>query len=234
MVQAYAALALPLAAFVQYSQKSILKYPLLAIALLFTIYNFWLTHQAHRGGLIEAGNMTKAYFWKILGKSKETAGEDVRKFLDTDEEFTGVRKNVVLLYKNDFENDTTNTCTDGIAGKRSLCLNKERQFSPEFSAAISNNDADYVRAKATFRATNKEWDVWRMCQFVVKFKNNDQEVKQKQIRVFRLLNDGQTRDLYLDVKLPEESFNKVSVSFWNADSDKQILIDDLVIEKYTE
>lgn len=234
MVQAYAVLAFPLAAFTQFVKNSNWKFPVLALVLLFTAYNLWLTHQAHRGGLLEAGNMTKAYFWRIVGKNKDTVPKDVRKFLDTDEEFTGVRKDVAVLLSNDFEQDTTLHCSQVISGKRSLCLTKEKQYSPEFRAPIKNGDADYVRATAEIRVLNKEWDVWKMAQFIIKIYNQDQFVKQEFIRVHRIMDDNQTRTLYVETKLPKEPFDNVRVSFWNADSDKELIIDNLVLEKFNE
>src|SRR5690606_25911576 len=103
MVQAYAVLAFPLAAFTQFWQQSKWKIPVVLFLVFCIWYNFWLTHQAHRGGLLVAGDMTNTYFFKVFGKSRETIDPDSPKFLDINEEFTGTRKNVTVLYANDFE-----------------------------------------------------------------------------------------------------------------------------------
>ena len=66
-----------------------------------------------------------------------------------------------------------------------------------------------------------------MTQFMVKFYRKDEVVKWNYIRVFRVLNENETRTIHLDAKLPDVEFERVAVTFWNADSDKPILIDNL-------
>jgi hypothetical protein len=38
--------------------------------------------------------------------------------------------------------------------------------------------------------------------------------------------------LYIDVSIPDKTFDAVEVSFWNANSPKTLLIDDLAIESF--
>ncbi|MEM9847780.1 MAG: glycosyltransferase family 39 protein, partial [Bacteroidota bacterium] len=82
MVQAYPVLAIPLAAFLAWVwEQKIWKYAFLTLAALFLYYNFWLIHQAHLGGLLRPGEMTKPYFWGIVGRFE--VGEEKQKLLDT-------------------------------------------------------------------------------------------------------------------------------------------------------
>ena len=233
MVQSYAVLAFPLAAFVQWIfKKSYLKWGLIGLALLFSYYNLWLTYQAHGGGLFDPDNMTKAYFWKILGRYDLPI--EAKKLLDTDEEFIGERKTIELIYQNDFETDSSmmNCNLSPINGKQSLCLNAENQDSVVFKMPLKGKKADWVRAAANIRIGQKEWNKWRMTQCYIRFKNGEQILKERKIRLQRLLNDGATQLIFLDSKWPNEAVDEIEVYFWNGDGQLPILIDDLKIELF--
>ena len=64
MVQAYAVLAFPLAAFFRALMgfKTVLQIILCALLALFVTMNLWFTRQAHQGGMLHAGFMNKAYY----------------------------------------------------------------------------------------------------------------------------------------------------------------------------
>ena len=70
-----------------------------------------------------------------------------------------------------------------------------------------------------------------MTQFVVRLVNKSKPgegiIKENMVRVYRLLDDGVTRNISLDVKLPTEHYDSVRVLFWNGDSDKELIISDL-------
>ncbi len=236
MVQAYPVLAIPLTAFLQFIFRRGKSFGV-TLGLLFVFfiyYNLWMTHQAHRGGHFYTDQMTKAYFWKIFGRFD--IPEDACKLMDTDEEFTGERKHIKVLLENDFESEQDTLFCDlpPINGQHSLCVNKERQNSPSYVVACNNGDFDWVRASATFLCKYKEWDNWRMAQLIVKFSHEGHSVKERGIRVYRLLKGGQQRRLYIDVSCPKKAFDKVEVFIWNSDGTKPLLIDDLLLEGYDE
>ena len=233
MVQSYPVWALALAAFVEwvFRQKRFFQVWFLVTAGLLLWYNCWLTHHAHKGGLLKVGEMTKAYFWKILGKSEME--ENAIKLLDTKDEVRGERQNLQSLYLNDFEADSVRCPVPAISGNNSLCLDEARQSSPVYNIPLPAPDARWVRVTAQFRCDQKEWDVWKMTQWVVRFSNKGQKVKENMIRIFRLLDSGQTRQLYLDAKLPKKPFDRIEVFFWNAGSPKVLLVDDLQVESFT-
>ncbi len=236
MIQSYPILAISLAIFVERVQNiRLLNYAFLFIAGLFVYFNIWLTHQAHLGGLLYTGQMTKSYFWKILGRYE--VSDDVFKLLDTDEEFTAERKNVKVLYSNDFETDTLINSGDlpPITGAKSLTLDASNQFSPIYKCPINpqeKGEEKWVRVKCDFRCRNKEWETWKMTQFIVRYCDKDNVVKEKLIRVFRVLTDGQTKEIYLDTKMPEQSFDNIQVLFWNSGSSHPIAIDNIKIETF--
>jgi len=233
MVQSYPILAFPFAAFVEYTLRTkYWKYIFAFLFIVFSYYNLWLTRQAHKDGMLKVGFMTKAYFWKILGRYEKN--ENDLKLLDTKEYYEGYRKNIKIIYKNDFEKDTTvvDCGLKPIQGQRSLCLNKDIQWSEIKNIAVPSNEGKWLRAEADFYAPNKEWDVWKMTQFIVDFNdNNNKRIKERMIRVYRLLQGNNKKNIYLDAKIPPNT-KSVTVKFWNGDGNKKILIDNLKLEVY--
>lgn len=234
MIQSYAILAFPLAAFIEWVSNKWWKYIFLVLGIVFLSYNIWLTHHAHKGGLLKPGQMTDAYLWNIIGHNKVEA--DVYKLLDTDEIFKGERKDVKLILEQDFEQDSSAMLCpiEIINGNGSLCLNADRQKSQRYVQPFSNQDFEWVRAQASFRCQQKEWDVWRMAKMHLWILNGDEVIKTRSVRLYRFLWHGGTRDIYIDVSIPDTTFDSIGVSFTNEGSDKPLLIDDLQIEVFNE
>ncbi|MCS7037240.1 MAG: hypothetical protein RMJ33_03715 [Saprospiraceae bacterium] len=235
MVQSYAVLAFPLTAFAQQVlsvRHTAFRAIFWALCAFFVYYNLWLTHQAHRGGLLEPEFMTRAYFWRIFLRWQ--APVDAKKLLDTDCDYGERRRNIRLIYENNFEGlPVQEGCPlTPIEGQRGLCLSAERQFSEVIVFPIVPMDGAKLRVWATFRAGEKEWNVWKMAQFIVKVKSGEQTVHERMIRVFRMLNGGETREIYQDLRLPKVSFDRIEILFWNAESDKPLAIDRLRAEQF--
>lgn len=229
MIQSYPVLLLAVAACAERVLSAKISGKLIAVVFLFfcTYYNIWLTHQAHRGGLYRAGEMTDAYLKAIFLKWK--ADPQTQFFLDRADD-AGTEFNASSeLYSNNFDNESDQYATTNyaISGK-SILLGKDRQSVPEYFFNLPVKQGSYVRCSATFRTERKEWNTWRMMQFIVKFYKADVMVDYKMVRVFRILNDNETRRIYFDAKLPGGA-DKAAVLFWNAESDKPILIDDLKV-----
>ncbi|MBV6429664.1 MAG: hypothetical protein KIPDCIKN_04239 [Haliscomenobacter sp.] len=236
MVQSYPVLAFPLTAFVGDLLKTKRwKYVFAPVALLFICLNLWWSHQAHKGRLFQTEQMNRAYFWAVLGKFK--VPEETLKLLDTNEPlFRGTRKNVKRLVYEDFEKDTSAFSCDmpPIEGLKSACLNAEQQMTPGYSAPLTNGEARWVRVGAVFRCRNKEWDLWRNAQLVVAFTKGQDKVKDKFIRVYRFLNDGETEYLYFDTRAPRKAFDRVTVYVWNSGGALPLLVDQLKLETFDE
>ena len=59
-------------------------------------------------------------------------------------------------------------------------------------------------------------------------------VKERKIKVQRLMNPNQTKSIFFDVKVPKEKINAIAVEFFNGHPKKEILIDNLKIEGFNE
>jgi hypothetical protein len=236
MVQAYPVLAFPLAAFFSLAEgRAWLRYLLVPLLLLLAYYNLWITHQAHRGGLFQTEQMTAAY-WKAIFLRYEVPEETI-KLLDTDELFSGTPENERILLEENFESDTLpHQCpVPPIEGQRSFCLTKEQQFTPAYRIPYQRQSGEeWIRVAVTVHCPSKEWNYWTMTQLIARMLNGEEKVKERQIRLHRLLHDGQTRRLHLDVRLPDEPFDAVEVLLWHAEGQKVLVVDELVVRGFGE
>lgn len=235
MIQIYPMLAFPLAAFFEHVLQNKIWRLIISILMLVCIYlNIWLLYQAHKGGHFEAEYTTPAYLRATLGRWH--IPDDTRKLLDIKYDFQGTKRDVNVIYRNDFENDKAQSIVNQnvINGKRSLSVDKLHPYSPKIEMPLSMNDKKWLRATATFKAVSKEWNTWSMMQWIVTLKKGEQEVKSFYLRPHRIMSDGETKKIWLDAKIQRYNFDKISISFWNTDSDKQMLIDDLMVETFNE
>ncbi|HMO33641.1 MAG TPA: hypothetical protein PKE63_01635 [Lacibacter sp.] len=232
MVQAYAVLSLPLAAFFQWLLQRPFAWRAVTGALLLfcTVYNGWLTHQAHAGGLLRPGEMTPDYLRAIFLRNQ--VQPEAQFLLDNPHVLLQPPVASTEIFRHDFDADTTTSTTSQPAIRgRSAFVNGPQQFTPElnFYPPAERGRARWLRASALFYAPEKEWTTWRMCQFVMKFYNGEHLVQSNMIRVFRTLEAGETRRLHLDARIPEDVFDRVAVFLWNAGSERLVLMDELKV-----
>lgn len=228
LVQYYAPLAFPLCYFVEWVWKrKYLKIAFILVSLLFTYYNIWLHHQAHHGGMLNPDSMTRTYYWQILGKWKKD--KDDFRYLDTNEKFRGERKGVQRIYFNDFENDSlSNNCSPPIAGKQSFCIKSGVVVENLFYTPFQQREG-WVRVGGKFKIEGHS-DAWKMHQLIIKFKNGNNVIKNKLLRVPRLLEQNVVQDLYLDAEIPKEQITDLEIGFWSAESEAVLTVDDLYLE----
>ncbi len=235
LVQSYAVLILPLAYFITWLMKENKRtYVFTLISFLFIYYNIWLYHQAQKGGMLDPENMTKEYFWKIVGRWERDPLD--LKLLDTSEEFRKERKNVDRIYFNDFESDTIIASCAGmpiIKGNNSYCVPKIKDWErTAFYKKINNLAGKWIRVGAIFKLSKHEWDVWKMPQLIVRLKSDGNVIKSKMIRISRLQNVGYKGDIYIDVNIPDKNIDEMDILFWNESSKAKMMVDDLYIELF--
>ncbi|MBK7344442.1 MAG: hypothetical protein IPJ06_15900 [Saprospiraceae bacterium] len=232
MVQAYPVLAIPLAAFFsQLPADRFFRAAIWALTGLFCLYNIWLTWQAHRGGMYHAGQMSEAYFWRVLGKT--TANEHDLKLLDTDEDPEDERQNIRILNHKRFEADTTvRLCGfEPIMGQGSLCLQAGGEFTT-LADIPKSGKGEWIRVSALFRAGDKEWDMWKMHNLCLEFRRNGEIIKHKNIRLWRLLDPYETQEIWIDSAIPDEPFDQILSFVWNPGSPQPLVVDEVWVESY--
>jgi hypothetical protein len=239
MIQSYPVLFFPIASLINLAlNRKVWLWILLPVVLLFVYFNTWITWQYHKGDLYDTDNMTQSYFLRVAGRW--SAPKRTLELRDKTELFEGRPKDLQLVYENGFERDTGKFfTTEAISGGKSLILDKERQVSPNFNFAWMPGNARWLRVQATFRCKHMEWDIWKETQFIVRLLDKNKQgqdaiVKENMIRVYRFLEGGDTKDIALDVKLPQQRFDSVNVWFANSESDKEITIDNLKAWRFSE
>lgn len=232
MVQSYPVLGIMLGyAFSLLLENKLTKYALFGILLVFAYYNTWWTHGVHRGAYYDAYFSTKAYFKNSV--FRWSVPQEMKKLYDTEEIFKGERRQVNVLKLENFEQDSV-VASKGFAGTTGVSdgINSTHEYSTAVSTSLEPNDQNWVRVSADLFTPVKEWDVWKMPQFIVQIKKDDIVVKTALFRVNRLLNEGQKETLHLDLTKPDQYFNKLEFYIWNASSDKELLIDNVVMEEF--
>ena len=235
MVQSYPVLLFPLASLIDVVIRSkVLPWLLAPVAGVCIFVNIWITRQYHRGSMYDSGDMTKAYFWRVVGRWHVPDSTYVLR--DYDEMYDSKPRDMHLLYQNDFDTGSGVFFTrKAIKGTGSLVINKEHALSPTYEVKFTGKNARWVRAYAIFHCDYKEWDVWNMAQFVIKVTRNDGVViKSNMLRVHRLIDDGETRGMTIDLKLPDAQYDKVEIQFWNVTSNKELIIDGLRIWSFND
>lgn len=199
LIQHYPVFILGVATCVQLVwQNKPMKVLLIVILAAGAYYNLWLTHQAHRGGIYEAGMMNKAYFWNTLFKSKNSL--ESKKLLDTDETPVVWDENTAqLILEMNFKPD-------------SIPCPKSSASSVLFEGQLP---AGKIKTAVQVQTPKKEWDVWQMAQLIVQFHQGSQPVKTVFIRLHRFLNDGDESWIDLTTTGPNEIYDRVKVSIWN-------------------
>lgn len=234
MVQSYAVAFFMMAALVDWLlHTKWIKWPVFAVMAVFAYVNIWFTYNAHTyDGLYDPTGMTKAYYWAVVGRFDVPF--ETRKLKDTDELFKGEPKNMQLIYSYGFENDTTASDINPISGTRSLFFHPYREYSPELKFHFTKGDAEWLRARATFKFMDDEWENWKMLQYVVGFIDNGKKIKNNMIRVNRFVNTGEATSVSFDVKLPNQTFDSVYILFWNPGSKATLKLDDIEIHSFEE
>jgi hypothetical protein len=230
MVQGCALWLFPLAAFVEAMMErrwTSVAFPLLCGFLVW--HNLWWTHQAHRGGLYVTEQMTQAYFLKVYGKTEKQRDWD--KLLDSRDEFR-VSANATqrVIWETDFEKDTVGIVAND--GNKRIKLDKSQQFPPKYVVPLNHQKGqEWLRLQFKAGIEAKEWEYGRMTQVIMRLKKGDHIVRERMIRVQRLLNDNETRDLSMDLKISDKSADRVEIYFLNANSDKTVWVDDLKLSQ---
>lgn len=210
MIQSYPLMFFPLLHFLEWlgaHRRFIFAFvPAFLVGLYF---NVWWTYQAHQGeGVIDPTVNSKTYYHYMVGRWH--LPEEIQKLKDTPElldEGSVAKAEKILI---------------GVSDSLQ-CVDKDHQdVKVNFTALNKLNGCGWIRAEADFEAGTKEWDIWKMAQFVVEIRKDGNIVKTNMFRVFRLLEDNSFKHLHLDVRLPDVPFDEISLRIWNADSDKQL------------
>lgn len=238
LVQTYALMAMPLAAFFTWiANRKLLSGLVLLLTLGCTYLNMVMTYQAHApNGGWEAEFMTHAYYWKIFGDPHPDKAD--KKFLDVRHDIgndADYRKE--LLYHNDFETDTLahRSKEQVFAGDYAMLLNDSVQFSPAFQMPINDfldRDDAWIRSSAMAYFPYMEWNRWQMTQMVMQFLRDGQMYRETTARIQYAMEPGQWGKYFFEMPINSKARpgDEVKVYFWQAGGQTPIFIDDWQVE----
>jgi len=230
MVQYYPVLAFPFAALIEEAnRKKLYQFVLFPGLILLAYINVWWVYHAH-GGQVQALNLSRAYYWAKVGRW--SADDNDKKLLENKHVYRAQVKDSTIIYFNDFEKDTSFTRSER-EGNKMVRMNKDSEFSPTFTIQSEGQFKKWMRIRATFHCTDKEWETWKQTQFISKFYNGDKEVQGNMIRIHPFINGGETKEIYMDAKVPKE-FTRVEILFWHAGGDKELWIDNIEVITFDE
>jgi hypothetical protein len=213
MVQSYAVLAWPMAAAHRWLlARRVWRWAYALFALICCYYNVWLTYQGYRGGLLVAGQMNRAYLWRILGRYQ--VPQDARLLLDTNYDFTGTPRNYHVLWQQDFESLSGAACgKPALEGQCSLVLDAAHPTSAEYNIPAKPGQFEWVEGKALASTSQSEWVEGRMTQFAVRFCQGSRVVRERTVQFQRVLQPNQPQELHFYIKAPHEEYDHVTVVF---------------------
>ncbi|MBK6482294.1 MAG: hypothetical protein IPG01_03975 [Chitinophagaceae bacterium] len=234
MIQSYAVLIFPMAAFFEYVIMKKMLRPVIAIGVLFCCWlNLLQTYQCHAKGIFEAENMTRAYYWRIFGKTSIEPSD--KKMLDSKEEMPAeLIDKLKLIYEvksTDFDSlRQLNTYADGLL----IQLNDSLQTSVPYLIPVDKGKEFWIRATASVFFPDKEWDTWLMTQFSLKLYAEQKEVWNNMMRIQRNTEQGKWQVVTVDIHCrSSHKADTLQLYFWNANSNKVMYIDDLKVEMAT-
>jgi len=205
MVQNYPVLLFPLAMFVQFvSEKKWRKAVFVPLMLLCTYFNIWWTYQAHGGTLMGSSPATGAYYWKTIFRYNMPL--DIQKLRDNEDLYLQPVQAADVIYSNANVAD-------------SMVIVNDAQDSVIIKAPAQKHR--WIRASANFHINQKEWNVWFMTQFVIRFKKGNDVIQENSIRVQRLLNDNETKNISIDAKVRHEDYDSIELLFRNDNNGSQ-------------
>ncbi|UOQ65233.1 hypothetical protein [Hymenobacter volaticus] len=155
--------------------------------------------------------------------------------LDSNAEFTGTARNTHVLWRQDFEQTALGICgTPALQGNCSLALDSLHRQSTEWIIPARPGQFEWLRAYADARADQKEWDLNRMTQYVIRFRHGNDIVKARTIRFQRALDAAWPRTLFFDVRPPKEEFDSISITFLYYGTTANLLLDNARLEAFDE
>ena len=238
LVQSYAILTLPLAAFVTFMLKrKVVAIICIALMIMCADLNFTMTWQAHARdtGWYPEG-MTRAFYWKMFGTTNPKKSD--RKFIDVKSEIRSMKgMEIRPLYKNDFENDTSANITERhvFSGEKACFVNSEFQFSPGYEttlAALNPQKGSWIRVHARVFFTDMQWNEWQMGQLSTIFFRDGNPYKQTNGRIHRVADPWAWYHFSYEMRIPKDwkPEDILKVYLWNAGSQKEVFMDDLTVE----
>ena len=236
LVQSYAIMAFPLAAFVeQLRQRRIQLYLVAPLMIFFIILNNFQIWQSHTAGLFDAEYTNRAYYWRMFFKN--TFEPTDKLLLDSKEGYSGKRKASSVLLSSDFENEDLpeGTAALGKNNTTAQAINNKNPYSKTFTIKDIPLDKKWLSIQADYFTDQKEYDIWSMAALVVEFRKEEKNIKYRHIKFPRLLDTETWKQIEMTCKFPEKDIDEIRCYiFLPKETPKTYRWDNLSIQAFNE
>lgn len=217
MVQSYPILAFSIASFFTsfLNWKKWLQVLVGIVLVSFIYFNLWFTRQSHKEGILHVGEMSKAYYWKTLGKWHFE--EQWLKLLDDNSVVYSKKR---LNVKTIFTKEDWHVHLDA--------KNQRESISIPFQKPITS---DFLRVSIQVESGLKEWEAWAMTQFICTLQYEGIDQKTQMMRVHRMVDNYKKRTIYLDIAIDDIKFDELKIMLLSY-NDKQLDVCCIEVEEY--
>lgn len=235
MIQGYAVLIIPFAAFIENGLKSNWKslwIPAMNLCVFLNIFQSWQPELTGMG--LDAEGNTPAFYRRMFLRFKPDMND--LKLQDGRDDFGNLPRNELkILFETSFE-DLTDSTFVGTKhpnrGQKAIFSDGNREFVPIATVKPEN---DWVRLTARFFTTEKEWESWRGTAVVLEAKDSSgKTLRSAYHRPMRYLEAWRWKELFFDLKLKKlHDVDRVEIYLWQPHKNsKTIWIDDVQIESF--
>jgi hypothetical protein len=222
MVQYYPVLAFSIGALFETSKKYKLAIVVLGVlGTLFAYLNIWWVYHCYRGEVPAMGHSKHFYYTKF---GRWTLEEDDLKLMDNKFLFKGQKKDPKILEANvllqQIKIDSLPLIVDSSIG-----------YTPELHVVNNNQTKTWIRIYADISIPTKEWNTHAQHLLIYKYYFAGKVNTQGMLRPQRFLNDGERKMLTVDSKVPN-SWDKLAIFFWNPGSQKEMLVQSVMVETF--
>ncbi len=253
MVQIYAVLVLPLAAFLENSAKwlktrtlgSYSKAFFAHAAILFCIFlNLFQDYQSELTGMgLDAEGNSPAFYRRMFLRFKPDLND--LKLQDSKDDYGNLpRENLKTLFETNFEEETDSTFV-GIkhcaSGTKAAFSDGSREFVQLASVkppdSYRDAEAEWLRCSARFFTEEREWTAWLGSALVLEAKDAaGKTLRSAYHKPYRYLEEWRWKDLFFDLNLTriKNSVDHVDIYLWQPNRrSKTLWVDDFRVESFS-
>ncbi len=208
MMQSYPILFFPFCALIAWFwEKRYLRIICIGILLFCSYLNIWWTYFSHRQG-VQVAHIGKAYYWKKVGRWT-TANEFDKKLLDNRDSYYGYP-----------------IAADTIKELELIPTLVIKAPIDTIVATINNygQTKKWLRFIAFVNTPEKEWEVWKQPQFIVRYFNKGKEIKHNMIHLSRFIEANESKEIFMDSKLPKQNWDSLNIQFWTPSNNSDLFI----------
>jgi MFS family permease len=237
LVQSYAVMALPLAAFYAWVQRKTWLRMLLVGPALFAIFlNIFQMYQS-QVGILDPENVTRRFYWRIF--LKPSIQETDVFLMDIKEDYRNTRWKIHEIARDSFDflpvSDPKITDKIPCSQPHATFVNEASPFSKTVRAPIpsyADPEIGKLKISAYFFLPEIEWNIWLTPEFTVQFWKGEEMIKHALIRPARIMQQTKWKECWIDTSIPGNQPDEIRVFLHLPRGTVLMYMDDLSIEYY--